>query len=115
MRVPVDGVREQVGGDVGVAERLGKRAALIDDAAAGDVAAAVALVRDVLEVAVGVRIVQRAVLGEAFDVVAALHLVQADALAVVGAGDGVAVAIEIESPGVAAPFGEQLEASWSRG
>ena len=67
-------------------------------------------VRHVLEVAVGVRIVQRAVLGEAFDVVAALHLVQADDVAAVRAGDGVAVAIEVESPGVAAPFAEQLEA-----
>ena len=38
-----------------------------------------------------------------------LHLVQADGIAIIRAGDGVAMRIEIESPGVAAPLGEQLE------
>ena len=74
---------------------LGKRAALIDDAAARDVPALEAGIGDVLEIAVGVRILQLAVLGESFDVVGALHLVQHGGIAPVGAGDHVAVPVEI--------------------
>ena len=60
--VPVDRVREQVRGDVLVAVLLRVGVRLVDDAAAGDVPALEARVRHVVEVAVGVRVVQRAVL-----------------------------------------------------
>jgi hypothetical protein len=108
-RVPVDGVRQQVRGDVLVLVLLGKGPTRVEDAATGDVAALESLIGDVLEIAEGVRVVQGAVLAEALDVVAALHLVQRDLPAPVGAGDDVAVAVEIESPGVAATLGKQLE------
>jgi len=78
------------------------------------VPAGVSGVGHVFEVAIGVRIVQRAMLGEAFDVVGSLHLVQADDVAGIGARHYVAVAVEVESPGVAAPFAEQLEAFGGR-
>ena len=72
-------------------------------------AALEACVRDVVEVAVGVRVVQRAVLGEALDVVRPLHLVQHREAAPVGAGDDLAVPVEVEALGVAAALAEQLE------
>ena len=49
--VPVDRVRQQVAGDVLVVELLRVGVRLVDDAAAGDVAALEVLVRDVVEVA----------------------------------------------------------------
>ena len=64
---------------------------------------------DVVEVAVGVRVVQRAVLAERLPVVAALHAVQHREAAEVGAVEEVAVAVEVEAPGVAAALAEQLE------
>src|SRR5262249_35987950 len=63
----------------------------------------------VVEVAEGEGVVQRAVLGEALPVVAALHPVEQDEPAVVGAVEEVAVAVEGEPPGVAAALAEQLE------
>ena len=66
-------------------------------------------VRDVVEVAVGVRVVQRAVLGEPLDVVRALHLVQHREAAPVRARDHLPVPVEVEAVGVAAALAEQLE------
>src|SRR5437870_3150177 len=66
-------------------------------------------VGDMIEVAECVRIVQRPVLAESFDVVASLHLVQSDLLAEIRSRDDVAVLVEIESPGITSPFGEKLE------
>ena len=108
--VPVDRVRQQVAGDVLVAHLRGVPIGLINDAATGHVSALELLVRDVLEVAVGVGIVQGAVLGEALHVVGALQLVQHREAAIVGAGDAPAVLIEIKPVGVASPFRKQLEA-----
>src|SRR5439155_14545119 len=65
--VPVDGVRQEVAGDVSVVERLGKRAALVENAAASHMAAFESLVRHVLEIAKGKWIVQRTVLSQAFN------------------------------------------------
>ena len=67
-------------------------------------------VGDRAEVAVGVRIVQRAVLGEALEVIAALDHVERD-IGAVAAAEGVAGRVEVEAPGVAAPLGEDLEPS----
>src|SRR3989442_5237159 len=107
--MPIDCVREQITRYVNAVELRWKSASLIDDAAIRDVAAFEPGVRNMIEVAEGVRIVQRPVFAEAFDIVAALHLVQPDLLAEVCSRDDVAVLVEIESPGVATPFGEQLE------
>src|SRR5579875_30032 len=104
--MPVQRVRKEVSGDVDVAKRIGIGAALIDDAAAGHVSAFEMLIRDMVEVAVGVRIVQRAMLAKTFDVIAALYLMQHGEAAPVRAGEDLAVFVEIESPGVAAAFGE---------
>ena len=83
--VPVDCVGEEVGGNESVVEFAGKRTALVDDAAAGDMAALESLVRHMVEVAERVRIVQLAVLAEAFDVVGALDLMEHRRMAIVGA------------------------------
>src|SRR4051812_38783697 len=61
-----------------------------------------------VDVAEGVGIVERAVLVEALDVVAPLHVV-AERLGGVAAGEELAMAVEVDAPGVAAPLGEQLE------
>src|SRR5262245_11671737 len=62
-----------------------------------------------VEVPVSMRVVQRAMFLEALDVVGTLHLVEHRVAAPVGASDGVAVLVEIETPGVATPFTKQLE------
>src|SRR5439155_14615752 len=85
------------------------RATLVDDAADGDMAAVKILVRHVLEVTVGVRVVQRAVLLKPLDVITALDLVEHRVAAPVGGRDSVAVRVEVEAPGVAAALREQLE------
>src|SRR6267154_4966538 len=107
--MPIDCVREQITRYVNAVELRWKSASLIDDSAIRDVAAFEPGGRNLIAVAERVRIVQRPVFAEAFDIVAALHLVQSDLLAEVCSRDDVAVLVEIESPGVAAPFGEQLE------
>ncbi len=92
----------------------GECVALVDDAAGRDVAALLGpLVGDRAEVAVGVRVVQRPVLGEALEVVAALNHVKRD-VGPVAAAEGVARAVEVEAPGVAASFGEELEPACER-
>src|SRR5207249_2490153 len=107
--VPVDGVTQQVGGNV-LAAKLGReRVALVDDAADGHVAALETLVRRVVEMAEGERIAEGAMLVELLPVVAALHAMEEDVAAEVGAVEQVAVCVEIEAPGVAAAVGEQFE------
>ena len=88
--------------------RLRKRAPLIEDRAAGQAVADIAVVHHRLKVAVGVRIVQRAVLAEALDVVGPLHVMH-QRLDLIAGGEQVAEPIELDAPRVAAPFGEQLE------
>ena len=107
--MPIDCVGEQITRDVNAVELRWKSASLIEDSAIRDVAAFEPGVRDMIEVAERVRIVQRPVFAETFDIVAALHLVEPDLLAEIRSRDDVAVLVEIESPGVAAPFGEKLE------
>ena len=55
---------------------------------------------------------QRAVLGEALEVISALDHVEGDVRAV-AAAEGVAGQVEVEPPGVAAPLGEDFEPSGS--
>src|SRR5262245_44145483 len=112
--VPVDIVAEQVSADVFVSKAIGKGVAAVDDAANGDVSAVRVAVRSVIEVAVGVRVVQGAVLAEQFPVVAALDAVQQDEAAVIGAVEKIAVSIEVKAPGVAAALAEQLELARAR-
>ena len=91
------------------AERGREGVALVDDPARRDVAAVLGpVVGDRAEIAVGVRIVQRAVLGEALEVITALDHVERD-VGAVAAAEGVAGRVEVEAPGVAAPLGEELE------
>ena len=52
---------------------------------------------------------QRAVLAERLPVVASLDAVEHDEAADVGAGEELAVAVEVEAPHVAAALAEQLE------
>src|SRR5436305_11348304 len=53
-------------------------------------------------------------LAEAFHVIRALDLMQKDRVAVIGAGDHMAMAIEIQPPGVAPALGEKFELSRDR-
>ena len=66
-------------------------------------------VRHVVEVAERVRVRQRPVLAPAFDVVPALHVVDAAEVAPVGAGIDAAGVVELDAEGVAATLGEELE------
>src|SRR5689334_2023612 len=86
-----------------------KRAALIDNPAVGNMASFEAFVGNVIEITEGIRVVQRAVFAEAFDIITALDLVQSDLLAKIRAGDDVAVLVKIKAPCVSTTFGEQLE------
>src|SRR4051812_31125970 len=107
--MPVDSVRQQVGGDVLIMECGRQAVSLIDDPATSHVSAAEVLISNVLQVAKCIRVVQRAVLAKTFPVVTALDLMQQRIAADVGAGEQIAMAIEVESPGVAAALGEQFE------
>src|SRR5438105_2401443 len=112
--MPVNRVGKRVSRDVSLIKLFGKSSALVENAAAGYMPAFESLVGNMVEIAEGIRVLQFAVLAEAFDIVGALHLVEANDVAKVGAGDGVAVGIEVESPGVASSLGEQLELSGKR-
>src|SRR5262249_15056127 len=99
----------EIASDVLAAELSRERIALIDDTADSDVSAARIAVRHVLEVTVGIRIVQGPVLAERLPVVAALDTMQHVNAAVVRTIEEVTVLVEIEAPRVAAPLAEQLE------
>ena len=72
------------------AERRRERVALVDDPARRDVAAVLGSpVGDRAEIAVSVRVVERAVLGETLDVISSLHHVERD-VRPVAAAEGVA-------------------------
>ena len=87
----------------------GEAVALVDDAAGRHVAALLGpFVCDRAEVAISVRIVQRPVLRESLEIVAALDHVKRD-VGAVAAAECVARAVEVEAPGVAAPFRKKLE------
>lgn len=65
--------------------------------------------RHVLEPAEGVGIYQGSVFAPAFDVSAALLVVDAAGVAVIGAGKGAAFAVEFETEGITATFGEDFK------
>ncbi len=94
-RMPVEIVGQGIGGDIGAAKRGRQAVAFVDDAATSNVTAFEALVRHMLEIAEGKGIVQFTMLGETLDVIPSLHLMQADDIAIIGAGDSVAVEIEV--------------------
>src|SRR5438552_1304178 len=71
--VPLDAVAEQIVGDVFAAELFGQSIGLINNSAVSDVAAGEVCVRDMLEVTISVRVVESAMLAEAFPIVTALH------------------------------------------
>src|SRR5439155_11993371 len=71
--MPIDCVGEQITRYVSAVEPGGKSAALIEDSAVGDMAAFEPGVGNMIEIAERVRIVQRPMFAESFDVVAALH------------------------------------------
>src|SRR5690348_7278697 len=54
--VPVNCVRQQIACDVRAVETCGKRAALIDNPAVGDMASFESAVRDVIEITEGIRV-----------------------------------------------------------
>src|SRR5262249_30874893 len=107
--MPTDRVAQQVGGNVFVAEPVREVVPPIDDPADRHVPALEVLVRDVVEVAASVRVMQRAVLAERLPVIAALHAVQHGEAAKVRAVKEVAMAVEVEAPGVAAALAEEFE------
>src|SRR6266566_5994336 len=100
---------QNVGKDVGACKFKGKGAAVIDNAATGNVSAAVAAIVDVAEVTVGMRIVQCAVFAKVLYIIAALHLVQQFALLEIRPRQDFAVFVKIQPPGITAAFGEQFE------
>jgi hypothetical protein len=87
---------------------LGKRSALIEHESAGQAVAGVAVMFDRLDVAVGVRVVQRPVLAETFDVVRTLHVMH-ERFDGVASGKEISESIKVDALGIAAAFGEQLE------
>src|ERR1051326_3029677 len=74
--VPLNGVAEEIAGDVFATKLFGERIALINDSAIGDVAAREVLIWHMVEVTVGVGIVQRAMFAETFPVIAALDAME---------------------------------------
>ena len=96
-----------------LAAKLRDCAAFVDEHGLGE-AGFVAGVRHVLEPAEGVGIHQRAVFTPAFDVSAALFVVDTTGVAVVGAGEGAAFAVEFEAVGVAAALGEDFKLMGAR-
>ncbi len=106
---PAHGALADLRVDGGAVEIRGKFPPLIERKAAGQTIAQIARMFHGGEEAIGIRIVQRAVFAPALDVIAPLHVV-AEGFERVAAGEQVAVAIQVDAPGVAAPLGKQLEA-----
>ncbi len=87
---------------------VGQSVRLVDDERVAEALRLVVLHR--LEVAEGVGIGERAVLLEALAIIAALDVVEAARIAAVVAGEDAALLVDLDAEGVAAPFGEDLEA-----
>ena len=64
---------------------------------------------NMVKIAKRIGIVQRSVFGEAFDVVAALHLMEADLIAKICPGDDVSIFVKIHTPSIAAPFSKEFK------
>ena len=62
------------------------------------------LVGNVIKIAVGVRVVQRAMLGEPLYMIGTLPLMEAGHIAKVSAADDFAVLVEIKAPGIPPTF-----------
>ena len=88
---------------------IGQSATFVNDSRLRE-AWLVTLVRHVLIKPKRIRIDQRPVLAPVLDETAALRIMHAARVAVVGAGEGAAVAVEIEAIRIAAAFGEDLKA-----
>ena len=82
--------------------------AVIYDAAGRKMMAAIAVMRDVFEITVGMRIVQRAVFAKILHIIRALQCVQ-HLFAGVGAAKNFAIVVKVQSPQISAAFGEQFE------
>ena len=108
--VAADRVTEQVGRDVPAAPPGRPGVGLVEEAAGRDVAPVQAVVPDVVEVSIRVRVVKRPVLAERLPVVASLDAVEHHEPAHVGAGEEPAVRVEVQAPHVAAALAEELEA-----
>ena len=83
--MPIDAVPEQVSCDVSIAKSLRKRIALIYDASDRHVATAEVLMWRVVEIAIGMGIMQSAVLSKRFYEIATLHSMQQRVPAIVRA------------------------------
>ncbi len=105
---------EQVCRDELAAEAVGKRITLIDDASNRDMAAAEIAMWDVIEIAVSVGIAQPAVLVKLLPVVGALHAVDCDVTADIGAVKQLPMFVKIKSPAIAAALAEQFETMGER-
>ena len=94
--------------DTGAIEAIRKCPSLIDDRSTGEAVSDVAMMEYRLEIAVRMRIMERAMLAEAFDEIRSLNVVLEWFRCIAG-GEQVAESIEFDAPGIAAPFGEQLK------
>ena len=65
--------------------------------------------RHMFEIAVGVRIMKRAMLGKTFDIISALNLMKHSDIAVVSTSDDLTIFVEIEAPSIAPAFREEFE------
>jgi hypothetical protein len=107
-RGPVNRCVERMAGDVCAVELGWERAAVVNNAAGREMMAAIAVVLNVFEITVGMRIVKRAVFTEVFCVIGALQCMQ-HLLAGVCAAKNFAVVVEVQSPQVAAAFGKEFK------
>src|SRR5207249_1839805 len=105
---PIDRLVQHVRKNVRAPEFRRKRTALVNDSAAGNMPSAIAGVRHMVEVAVSVGVVQRAMFAKVLYVIRALDLVQ-HFLIEIRSGQDLAALVEIEAPGIAPTFGKQLE------
>src|SRR5262249_23945557 len=107
--IPVHRVREQIAAEECAAEFGGIRVALVDDPARGHVSPGLLSgIGERYEIPECVRIVEQAMLGETLPVIAALDHGAGDEMPVT-APERIAAEVEVESPGVPTPFGEELE------
>ncbi len=100
---------QQIGRDVFTAKFRGEQTFLIDSSANRDVTTLKVRMRHMVEKAEREWIMQIAVFLELFRVIGPLKPVRHHVTAVVGAVEQIARFVEIEPPGVAAPFAEEFE------
>ena len=112
--VPVDGVGEQIAANKRTAKFARKCVPFINNAPGRDVAADLGpVVCDWTVIAVGVRVVQRPMLGKSLEVIAALDHMKGD-VGPVAAAEGVTGGVEVEAPRIAATFCEELKLTRAR-